>query len=179
MTIDLNMLENLEKMQGGVSNENQNESAGDTTPPPTTTPPPSSENCFLDGWTTIYDKTSTDAAINLGFTSGIPGSTGTLTNLPDLTPYKLMRVQFFASDASQYFYLDITDKADNNHRLQMSNATGMTFFTISFAIATRNEKSIMNIGTCTRVVMSTSKYPTTTSYANNTSVCYIKKIDVK
>ena len=177
MTIDFNILENLEKMQGAVNSESQNGNANNTPTSPNPTPS-ANENCFLDGWTTLYDKDSTDDAINLGFTSGIPGNSGTLTNLPDLSPYKLMRVQFFASDASKYFYLDISDKADNNHRLQMSNATGMTFFTISFAIATRNEKSIMNVGTCTRVVMSTSKYPTTTSYTN-TSVCYIKKIDVK
>ncbi len=175
MNIDFDMLENLEKMQGAVTSDNQG-SEDNTTPPPSQ--PASGTDCFLDGWTTIYDKDSPDTAINLGFTSGIPGSTGNLTNLPDLLPYRMMRIKWYASDSSKYFYLDITDKSDNHHRLQMCNTTGLTFFTVSIAIATRNEKSIMNVGSCTRIVMSTSKYPTTTTYTN-TSVCYIQKIDVK
>lgn len=173
MTIDFNMLENLEKMQGATTNQPSEDPSTPTPPAPS-----AGENCFLDGWTTIYDKNSLDATINLGFASGIPGGTGNLTSLPDLTPYKMLRIKWHASDSSKYYYIDITDKADNHHRLQMCNTTGMTFFTVSIAIATRNEKSIMNVGTCTRVVMSTSKYPTTTTYTN-TSVCYIEKIDVK
>lgn len=175
MNIDFDILENLEKMQGATTTEQPNGST--SSPAPST--PSASENCFLDGWTTIYDKTSEDPAINLGFTAGIYGNAGDLTNLPDLTPYKMMRVQFFASDSTRYFYLDISDKTDNMYRLRIDNLTGMTFFVISFAIAVRNNKAIMSVGNCTRIVLSTSKYPATTNYSKNATVCHIKKIDVK
>lgn len=53
-------------------------------------------------WTTVYDKTSTDSAINWGYPAGITASKGLISTSIDFTPYKFIRVYYTKGTYSIY-----------------------------------------------------------------------------
>ena len=65
--------------EGGSDPDNPGDSGGNT-------------GTSTGDWVTIYDMSSADAAINIGYTSGIIASTGLLSDMADLNPYSYLKI---------------------------------------------------------------------------------------
>lgn len=81
-------------------------------------------------WVTIYDMSSADAAINIGYTSGIIASTGLLSDMADLNPYSYLKIYYHAN---KNYYVQIfeltevtkTDRAGYCLNLINNEVTGI------------------------------------------------------
>ncbi len=60
-----------------------------------------------ENWVLVYDRTSTDPAINLGNTRGILGGQSAMENLPDFSKFKRIRFKAHYVSYYKYFYLDV------------------------------------------------------------------------
>ncbi len=60
-------------------------------------------------WVTIYDMSSTDAAINGGFTSGIIANAGLITTLADLNPYSFIKVYYHTDNIELVQIFELTE----------------------------------------------------------------------
>ncbi|MGN1200686.1 MAG: hypothetical protein ACI4R8_00275 [Candidatus Caccovivens sp.] len=138
----------------------------------------SGEDSTDESWIVLYDKDSTDPAINLGLTSGITGSYGRLTALPDVTPYNTMRVKFYAYASHQYHYFDISTPDTGGCRFLTSDLTSTILIGVNVGVGYEDNKQYIHVGNFTSLTFATNKYTTITNLKTNASF-YISKIEVK
>ena len=146
-----------------------------STDSPSTTPPVAD-----GGWTTIYDMTSQDEALNYGMTSGIFATQTIPENFPDLMPYSKMRVLFHYSEICEYFEFDITSADYRSHGAVSTNRFGNGFINYSFLTyvdTTTGKKCLMPCGSC-RLQFENNKSPKVT-FLDSDQTCVLEKIEVK
>lgn len=132
-----------------------------------------------DDWTTLYDCTSEDANINLGYPNGIKGSTGTIATFPDLMPYKYLKIDFQASNDHENYEYDISDSStSNSHQILFPSRQLTTFYLMNFIIAIRDGKRTIHFGSCKEIIFYTNKY-TGVNDLKTSDYFYIKKILAK
>ena len=129
-------------------------------------------------WTVVYDKKSEDAAVNLGYTTGITGSIGQIASFPNLLPYTRLRVHFSAFDAISIHEFDITDTSDNFYRFHTTNNLTTILVGMSFTLAVREGKRLIEFLNCTKIEFFSNKYTGMTSLKNNT-LYHISKIEAR
>ncbi len=103
--------------EGGSDPDNPGDSGGNT-------------GTSTGDWVTIYDMLSADAAINIGYTSGIIASTGLLSDMADLNPYSYLKIYYHAN---KNYYVQIfeltevtkTDRAGYCLNLINNEVTGI------------------------------------------------------
>ncbi len=149
---------------------------GTTTSPQPITPttPTTDEN-----WTTVYDMASEDAAINLGYTSGITGSKGVIADIPDLLNYS--KIKFFATYnlVHREFEFDISDKSAANYfYMTCTNSNFVSFFNFTVWFGLRSGKISLNFQKYMQLDLYYNKYPVWTNLSAN-SKYFISKILVK
>ena len=135
-------------------------------------------------WTTLYDMTSEDAGLNLGYTTGIMPNTGVLP-LPDLEQYNLLKIYWRTNNNTHNTYiLDIGDsrgKTDvvSSYTCLTTNITITKFIAlvIGFRYTTDGVKQ-MYVNAGKDITLNKTSYPTHTSLAGN-SAFFITKIQVK
>ena len=132
-----------------------------------------------EDWITLYDCSSEDANINLGYASGIKGGTGTIEIFPDLMTYKYLKVYFQASNDYGIFEYDISDTStSNSYQIFFPTRQLTVYICMNFIVDIRNEKRTIHFGSCKQVAFYTNKYPAFTDLKTS-EYFYIKKIMAK
>ncbi len=130
-------------------------------------------------WTTLYDCSSDDATINLGYTSGIKGATSEIASFPDLMPYSKLRVFFKASTDFKLQDYDITDMTTNAYYIVTPSRTISSFYGFCFILTVNdNGKRVIRFGNCTQIDFYTNKYTALTNLKTS-QYFYIMKIQAK
>lgn len=132
-----------------------------------------------DDWVTLYDCSSEDANINLGYPNGIKGSTGIIANFPDLMQYKRLKIYFQSNLDCGIFYYDISElSTSNTYTIFFVSRQLSIFYCMYFLILIRDNKRVIHFGNCKEIVLSTSKHTTITDLKTEETY-YIKKIFAK
>ncbi len=174
LDIELQKQEKLfSESQSSSSEGSGSDGTTDTNPPEEETPTQSTET-----WQTIYNCASDDETVNVGYTSGIPGTTGVIANFPDMAPYNYIKVWLSVEGLKSSHVFDITDKNTNTYALMTHNLTGTAWYTYSITLAIRDGKATLNFTNSLKIQFLSNKYPTLTSMAKNSN-CIIYKIEAK
>lgn len=166
----LSYLTKMVESGGNSSNSNNNNSSSGGTS--------SGKHFFNDGWDILYDKTSDDSSVNLGYSTGITGSTGEIANFPDLTGYNYLKVYFSNSGTHSIHFFDITENYDNNYRFITTNRVVTAIAGMTFTVATKPTKRIVEFGNCTHVEFFANKHSVLTAGAGDITM-HIYKIEGK
>lgn len=129
-------------------------------------------------WTTIYDCSSEDEALNLGYTEGIVCGCGDLTQLPDLRSYSRVRILYYISDgATDYFEYDISDNTQNLFHMVLYSWGGSTSY--MYNVLYRELDGIMRLHSHSglKTILTYNNYPQFETLIDSTE-CFIKKIEV-
>ncbi|MBP3431645.1 MAG: hypothetical protein J6K39_02195 [Clostridia bacterium] len=62
-------------------------------------------------WVTLYDKDSTDEALNYGYPDGLVGGLGTISNSADFSPYNYLRITYWSENHEFVVYQDVRRKS--------------------------------------------------------------------
>lgn len=173
-------VEDLEK-QLSISSSNTNSDSDDNTGNSDDTGESGSTGSSSDDeWVTVYDMNSTDETINLGLTSGICGSYGTVSGVPDLTEYNAMRIRFHADDTVNYYYFDISLKDVNfGMRMVVTNTTSTALVGASAHLVTNTDSIGFFVGNFTMTEFFSKKYCSITDLKSTPKYYYISKVDVR
>ena len=135
------------------------------------------EQPAVETWTTVYDKDSEDASLNLGYTSGLLGNT-TLENFPDLSNFSKLRVWAYGASNDGFYDFELDDKVNTRtHSIIFANSSGTTLYVYGFITkAVDNTFVISKTNVFIRLYFVNGKTSTVTDYSQN-SLYYIRKID--
>jgi len=128
-------------------------------------------------WTTIFDMSSNDSSINLGYTNGLMGNT-TLNSFPDLTNFSKLRVWAFGASNDAPYEFDISDKVNTRtHTMLFSNSAGTTIYVYGFLTKpVDNTFVISKINPFMRIYCQHNKATTVSDYSQN-ALYFIRKIE--
>ena len=120
----------------------------------------------------IYDKSSTDENINLGFTMGLQGG---YTIVLDTTKYRYLRVYATLDGYEAQTFVSIVDTEKLEFYLKANNPASMYFYSMRFSLTTNH--NFFSSGQYCKYEFSTSTGTFKRTLAARSSDYYIYKIE--
>lgn len=87
-----------------------------------------------ENWEVLYDKDSTNGAVNLGKPNGILTDGTTISEFPDLILFKKLRVTFWVNGYFEIFTFDISIPKDNVYTMIMAAAANGVMYMTRFSL---------------------------------------------
>ncbi len=131
-----------------------------------------------ENWQLIYDMTSENADINLGYPDGIMAGISKINNLPNLKDYKKLRIVYCYNYNYSVFIIELDSLKNNSFCFYGGDVLGTTMVSITFEVVYESATDFLRfyVSDTTRVDFYTSKYPKITQ-KNQNKLYYISKIE--
>ncbi len=131
-----------------------------------------------ENWELIYDMTSENADVNLGYPDGILAGTTKVANMPNLKGYKKLKVVVWYNYIYNTYTIDLDSYKNNNFIFFGGDNLGtvLVSFSIGVAYESANDLFRLYFSDATRIDFYSSKYPKITA-KNGNKLYYISKIE--